>query len=75
MYSSFIFFFLYFINFSYTLEGLNKTQFYKDDTVVITTNGETTTAEAFISEFFLDWHYSNVGYDVMALFIFIVSLR
>ena len=60
---------------SYTLEGLNKTQFYKDDTVVITTTGETTTAEAYVSEFFLDWHYSNVGYDVMALLIFIVALR
>jgi hypothetical protein len=60
---------------SYTLEGLNKTQFYKDDTVVITTTGQTTTAEAYVSEFFLDWHYSNVGYDVMALLIFIVVLR
>ena len=62
-------------SFSYTLEGLNKTQFYEDNTVVITTTGQTTTAEAYVSEFFLDWHYSNVGYDVMALLIFIVVLR
>ena len=59
----------------YALEGLNVTQFYEDNTVVVTTSGEVTTATAYISKFYQDWHYSNVGYDVMALLIFIVALR
>lgn len=59
----------------YALEGLNVTQFYEDNTVVITTSGDVTTATKYISDFYQDWHYSNVGYDVMALLIFIVALR
>jgi hypothetical protein len=59
----------------YALEGLNVTQFHGDTTVVTTTTGVVTTAEAYIKGFYLDWHYSNAGYDVMALLIFIVALR
>ena len=61
--------------FSYALEGLNMTQFYQDTTPVTTTTGVVMTAEAYINSFYTDWHYSNVGYDVMALLIFIVALR
>ena len=51
------------------------TQFYGDNTVLTTRAGLVTTAEAYINGFYLEWHYSNVGYDVMALLIFIVALR
>ena len=61
--------------FSYALEGLNMTQFYRDRTPVMTTTGRLTTAEAYMNGFYQDWHYSNRGYDVMALIIFIVALR
>ena len=51
------------------------TQFYGDTTVVVTTTGQLTTAEAYMNNFYQEWHYSSRGYDVMALLIFIVALR
>ena len=68
--------FMYWLNpLHYALEGLNMTQFHNDHTVITTLSGQTTTAEIFINEFFSTWSYNHRWLDVMALILFIVSLR
>ena len=68
--------FMYWLNpLHYALEGLNMTQFHDDNTKITTLSGQTTTAEIFIGEFFSTWSYSHRWLDVMALILFIGSLR
>jgi ABC-type multidrug transport system permease subunit len=65
--------FMYWINpLHYTLEGLITSQFHGDDTEITLLNGDKSTAEGFIEDYqFTTWSYSHVGYDVLALCIFI----
>ena len=65
--------FMYWLNpVHYALEGLIMSQF-KDDTTPITTlAGDITTAEDYMTEDrFSTWSYDHIGYDVMALCLFI----
>ena len=65
--------FMYWLNpVHYALEGLIMSQF-KDDTTPITTlTGGITTAEDYMTEErFSTWSYDHIGYDVMALCLFI----
>ncbi len=67
--------FMYWLNpLHYAIEGLIMSQF-KDDTTSITTlTGDTTTAEDYITEVrFSTWSYDHIGYDAMALCLFISS--
>jgi hypothetical protein len=65
--------FMYWLNpVHYTLEGLITTQFLGDNTEIKLLDGSTTTAEIYISDYqYKTWKYENVGYDVMALCLFI----
>lgn len=56
----------------YALEGLITSQFHQDDTPITTMNGAIMTAEEYIAQVqFPSWSYDNIGYDVLALCIFI----
>lgn len=59
----------------YTLEGLIMTQFHDDNTLIRLSNGVKVTAETYITQYYDGWNYDNVGYDVLALVIFILFLR
>lgn len=65
--------FMYWVNpLHYALEGLITTQFRGDDTMITTLTGQVMTAETFITqEQFSTWKYDNVGFDVLALCIFL----
>jgi len=60
----------------YALEGLVVTQFNRDHTSIVVTGtiGEVT-ASTYVADFYSDWHYSARGYDILALFLFIITLR
>ena len=69
--------FMYWLNpLHYALEGLITSQFHDDTTMITLANGSVMTSEAYIEEVqFSTWKYSHVGYDVLALCIFVaVSL-
>lgn len=56
----------------YTLESLIMSQFHGDTTKITTADGSITTAEAYIDDVqFSKWSYGHIGFDVLALFIFI----
>jgi ABC-type multidrug transport system permease subunit len=61
----------------YTIEGILSTQFHDDDRVILALDGITkTTVSAYFHEFFGGkYSYDHRGYDVLALFIFIVVAR
>lgn len=59
----------------YAFEGIVMTQFHDDHTVVTTFTGGKTTAEAFISEFYSAYKYSNRGQSVLALVVISLILR
>jgi len=59
----------------YALEGLVVTQFHRDDTPVTLLSGVRTTAEKFIEQYYEKWSYDHWGFDVLALFLFIIALR
>lgn len=59
----------------YALEGINMTQFHLDNTLVTSTDGITTTAEAYISTYFSTWRYENVNRDVLILCMYIIFLK
>jgi ABC-type multidrug transport system permease subunit len=61
----------------YTIEGILSTQFHDDDRVILALDGiNTTTVSAYFTEFFGGkYSYDHRGYDVLALFIFIVVAR
>jgi hypothetical protein len=65
--------FLYWLDpLHYLLEGLISSQFHDDTTKIKTMDGTQTTAESYIADVqFSRWSYSHVGYDVLALGIFI----
>jgi hypothetical protein len=65
--------FLYWLDpLHYLLEGLISSQFHDDTTKIKTMDGTQTTAEAYITDVqFSRWSYAHVGYDVLALGIFI----
>lgn len=65
--------FMYWINpLHYALEGLISSQFHGDDTKITTMNGVVVTAEAYIRDYqFTNWSYDHIGFDVLALGIFI----
>jgi hypothetical protein len=68
--------FVYWLNpLHYVLEGLNVTQFYNDYTPIKLSDGNIITAEKFIGIFYPTWKYSNVGFDILALCLFIFALR
>jgi ABC-type multidrug transport system ATPase subunit/ABC-type multidrug transport system permease subunit len=57
----------------YALEGLITSQFHDDTSPITTMNGNTTTAENYIQDIqFPSWNYSSIGFDVLALCLFIV---
>lgn len=56
----------------YALEGLITTQFHQDSTAIRTMDGTIMTAEDYIQHVhFPSWNYDHVGYDVLALCLFI----
>jgi hypothetical protein len=56
----------------YSLEGLITSQFHGDNTMITTINGDSTTAEKFIQHVqFPTWKYDHIGFDVLALCLFI----
>ena len=60
----------------YALEGLVVTQFNRDSTpIAITGTTDVVTASTYVADFYSDWHYATRGYDIMALFLFIIALR
>jgi hypothetical protein len=65
--------FMYWLNpLHYALEGLIMTQFHGDDTSIRLMNGQLETAEKFVGEVqFSTWSYGHVGYDVLALGLFL----
>ena len=64
--------FMYWIDpLHYMLEGLIMSQFHGDTTMVTLMNGVQVTAETYITQVrFTKWSYGHVGYDVLALGIF-----
>lgn len=71
--------FLYWLNpLHYALEGLTMAQFHDDKTpIVVTTTGEVTTAQAYITNvLFQDaWSYGNRYFDIFALVLFLIAFR
>mmetsp|Transcript_6808 Transcript_6808/g.11284 ORF Transcript_6808/g.11284 Transcript_6808/m.11284 type:complete len:1439 (+) Transcript_6808:110-4426(+) len=68
--------FLYYVNpLHYCLEGIIVTLFRNDDTSITLYDGEVTTAERYISDFFSEWKYENRYFDVLALLLFIATFR
>jgi ABC-type multidrug transport system permease subunit len=68
--------FLYWLDpLHYALQGLTMTQFHGDTTTITNIDGTTTTAEAFIGNYFASWEYSQLGNDIVALVMFIVFFR
>jgi len=67
--------FMYWLNpLHYALEGLIMSQFKDDTTPIRTLTGQIMTAEDFMtSEEFSTWTYDHVGYDVLALCLFILA--
>ncbi len=65
--------FMYWLNpLHYALEGLIMSQFHGDTTLITTMNRTKMTAEKYMTEYqFTTWSYSNIGYDVLAMCIFI----
>ncbi len=65
--------FMYWLNpLHYALEGLIMSQFHGDNTEITTLNGEVMTAEDYMDgELFSTWSYNHMGYDVLALCIYI----
>ena len=63
---------MYWINpLHYALEGLIMSQFHGDTTMIQIMDGSLVTAEQYITGYqFTTWSYSHVGYDVLALGIF-----
>ena len=56
----------------YALEGLIMSQFHGDTSPITTMDGSVMTAEDYIQNVqFPAWNYSNIGYDVLALCLFI----
>lgn len=66
--------FMYWLNpLHYTLEGLFTAAFNGDSTRIKTADGSIVTAEYYMKHFqFTTWRHSHAGYDVMALFLFII---
>lgn len=57
----------------YALEGLISAMFRGDSTPIVMLNQESTTAESYIRDYqFTSWSYGHIGYDVLALGIFII---
>lgn len=65
--------FMYWLNpLHYAFEGLTLTQFNDDTTTISTLTGDITTAEEYIFNVrFTTWSYDHVGYDVLALCLYI----
>jgi ABC-type multidrug transport system permease subunit len=65
--------FMYWMNpLHYALEGLITSQFHGDTTKITMMDGSITTAEDYITNYqFTTWRYSHIGFDVLALGIFI----
>eukprot|EP01040_Poterioochromonas_malhamensis_P003185 gene3185-3396_t len=65
--------FMYWLNnLHYNLEGLIMSQFKGDTTPITTLNGETMTAEEYMTtEQFSTWTYGHIGYDVLGLGVYI----
>eukprot|EP01040_Poterioochromonas_malhamensis_P003189 gene3189-3400_t len=65
--------FMYWLNpLHYAFEGLTLTQFNDDTTLISTLTGDITTAEDYIFNVrFTTWSYDHVGYDVLALCLYI----
>lgn len=59
----------------YAFEAHIFVQSHGDTTIVTTLTGKLITAESFYPTVYQDWSYSNRGFDVMALVLFIVALR
>lgn len=59
----------------YCLSGIYVTLFRNDDTEITLYDGEVTTAEAYISDFFSEWKYEHRYFDVLALLLFIAIFR
>lgn len=60
----------------YVLEGVVVTQFNRDDSLVrVTGTPIVTTASNFVESFYSEWRYGHRGYDVLALFLFIIIFR
>jgi hypothetical protein len=60
----------------YALEGINTTQFNRDDTIIsITGTQYTTTASAYVEAFYSEWRYRHRGLDILALCLFIIFFR
>ena len=65
--------FMYWINpLHYALEGLIMSQFHGDTTMIRLMNGAKVTAEEYVTGYqFTTWSYDHIGYDVLAMGIFI----
>lgn len=58
----------------YTLEGLISSQFHGDTTPIRTMNDAITTAEGYVQTvLFPAWKYESIGYDALALCLFIFA--
>ncbi len=56
----------------YVLEGLISTMFHNDTTEITMMNQMKTTAETFIKDYqYSTWTYGHVGFDILALGLFI----
>lgn len=68
--------FMYWLNpLHYSLEGLIMSQFHDDNTIITLSNGYKTTAEAFVDNVYDSWSYGHLGYDALALILFMLLIR
>lgn len=65
--------FMYWLDpFHYVLEALITAMFHKDTTEIVLLNHMKTTAETFVKDYqYASWSYGHIGYDALALGLFI----